>query len=76
MASSGSGKKKGIIILIASGAIIMVQLLQMTALHSIKKGLAPGYPSEWMVVQFGFIIIGILAVLLILISMNLFKSGD
>jgi len=62
--------------MIAAGAIIIVQLLQMAALHDIKSGLEPDYSSEWMMVQTGFIIIGILVVLLILISMNLFKSGD
>jgi uncharacterized membrane protein YidH (DUF202 family) len=60
----------------AAIVIILVELLQMAALHDIKRGLEPDYSSEWMMVQVGYLIIGVLALLLIIISIYLTRQGN
>ena len=73
---SASGKKQGLLVMGAAIVIIFVQLLQMAALHDIKRGIEPDYTTEWMTVQIGYLIIGIMAILLIIVSIYLTRSGN
>lgn len=70
------GKKQGFLVMGAAIIIILVQLLQMAALHDIKRGLEPDYSAEWLMIQTGYLIIGIMAILLIIISIYLTRSGN
>jgi uncharacterized membrane protein YidH (DUF202 family) len=76
MNHSGSGKKQGLLVMGAAIVIIIVQLLQMAALHDIKRGLEPDYTAEWMMVQVGYLIIGVLSILLIILSIYLTRTGN
>jgi hypothetical protein len=67
--------KKGWAVLAGAVVIVIIELLQMAALHDISKGTEEDYSAEWMMVQIGFIFTGIIAVLLILISMVIIKKS-
>lgn len=69
-------RKQGLLVMSAAIIILLVQLLQMAALNDIKRDLEPDYTSEWMTVQIGYLVIGIMTISLIIISIYLTRPGN
>lgn len=73
---NATSKRQGLLVMGAAIIILLVQLLQMAALNDIKRGLEPDYTSEWMTVQIGYLVIGIMTISLIIISIYLTRPGN